>query len=378
MNWLVALSIVLLGACSAPEPEPEPAPAAATPDPSVVELESTLAEQLETAPVRRTELRRTIRLPASVELDQQRLSHVASHVRARVLEVYVLRGAQVEVGTPLARLMSPEFTRSQVGFLVALADRQLQQRAVQRAEELVEAEVISRAELERRRAERFRAATAVKSHRSQLELLGMAPQDIDRVEASRAILNEVTVYSRTAGTVIERMVSREQVVEQGDRAFTIADLSRVRVEGEAPAREVSFLSTADHLLVEIPSLGLKGVRGELVHVSATADESTRTVTVRTELDNPDGTLKPEMLAVMVVVGPAESRLVVPAEAVVREGNEDYVFVHEGDGRFRFAPVAAEGEVDGVRAVSRGLQEGDRVVAKGAFRLNSERRRRAGG
>jgi cobalt-zinc-cadmium efflux system membrane fusion protein len=242
----------------------------------------------------------------------------------------------------------------------------------------VEAEVISRAELERRRSQLFVASTDVKSHRSQLELMGMAPRDIDEVETSRAILEEVTVYSRTHGTVIERRVNREQVVEAGERAFTIADLSRVRVEGEAPAREVNFLTSADHLLVEIPDIGAEGIRGELLYVAATADPSTRTVTVRTEIDNPGATIKPKMLAILVVVGPAEARLTVPAGAIVREGNQDYVFVQEASGRYRFAPVAVEPEMDGIRAVSRGLREGDLVVVDGAFRLNSERRRRSGG
>ncbi len=372
----MALGALLLSACSAPESEPPSVKAPA--DPSIVELENELAEQLVIAPTRRTELRRTIRLPASIELDRMRLSHIDSGVRARVVEVHVQLGARVEVGTPLALLMSPEFTRGQVDFLGALADRELQRRAVKRAKELVEAEVISRAELERRRAELFRAETAVTSHRSQLELMGMARRDIDEVESSRSILTEITVYSRTSGTVIERRVNREQVAEEGERVFTIADLSRVRVEGEAPAREVSFLASADHLLVEIPAIGAEGVRGELLHVGATADPSTRTVTVRTEIENPGATIKPEMLAVLVVVGPAESRLAIPAEAIVREGNQDYVFLQESTLRYRFAPVVVESEVDGVRAVSRGLREGDLVVVDGAFRLNSERRWRSGG
>ena len=376
MKWQTALLVAFLGACSGPEPE-QPAPAAPPADPAIVELETALAEQLVTAPVRRTELRRTIRLPASIKLDPMGLSHIDSGVRGRVVEVHVQRGALVEVGTPLVVLMSPEFTRGQVSFLGALADRELQRHAVERAEELVEAEVISRAELERRRSQFFVASTEVKSHRSQLELMGMAPRDIDEVETSRAILEEVTVYSRTHGTVIERMVNREQVVVVGELVFTIADLSRVRVEGEAPADEVQFLGSADHVLVEIPALDAERIKAELLYVAATADRATRTVTVRTEIDNPGASIKPEMLAILVVVGPAETGLVVPASAIVREGNQDYVFVQEGSGRYRFTKVAVKPEVDGMRAVSRGLREGDLVVVDGASRLNSERRQRAG-
>ena len=376
MRGCAYLGLAVLWACSPAEPEPPPP--ALPDDPAIIELEAALAEQLVTKPARRTELRRSIRLPATVKLDPKRMVLIDAGVDGRVVDVFLGRAASVDVGTPLAVLTSPEFTRGQVGFLAALADVELQKQAVARAEELVEAEVISRAELERRRAQLFLARTAVKSHRGQLGLMGMAPREIDTVERSKVILEEVTVHSRSLGTVIEREVSRGQVVAVGELMFTIADLSLVRVEGEAPAHEAGFLGSADHLLVEIPAIGAEAIKGETVYIDATADRATRTVTVRTEIDNPDAAIKPEMLATLVVVGPVEARLAVPAEAIVRDGNGDYVFVQEGDGRYRFAPVVVEPEVKGLRAVSSGLREGDRVVVDGASRLNSERRQRAGG
>ena len=376
MRWCAFLGLAVLWACSSPEPEPPP-PSPPS-DPAIIELEAALAEQLLTAPARRTELRRSIRLPASVKLDPKRMALIDAGVDGRVVDVFLGRGASVEVGTPLAVLTSPEFTRGQVGFLAALADVELQRQAVTRAEELVEAEVISRAELERRRAQLFLATTAVKSHRGQLVLMGMAPREIDTVERSKVILEEVTIVSRSLGTVIEREVSRGQIVAVGELMYTIADLSLVRVEGEAPAHEAPFVGSADHLLVEIPSIGATAIRGEIVYVDATADPATRTLTVRTEIENPDAAIKPEMLATLVVVGPEEARLAVPAEAIVRDGNSDYVFVREDGSRYRFAPVEVEPEVNGLRAVSSGLREGDLVVVDGASRLNSERRLRAGG
>jgi cobalt-zinc-cadmium efflux system membrane fusion protein len=311
-----------------------------------------------------------------VELDQTRVSRIDAGVNGRILDVYAFGGGYVEAGDPLAQLTSPELTQAQVALLGALAEVDLQQRAVQRASDLVDAEVISQAELERRQKQLFVAEMAVQSHRDQLRLMGMSSRGIADVERTRTIDSEVEINARRAGTVIERNVNRSQVVQPGDPLFSIADLSRVRVEGQAPEREVDFLAAADHVEVELPALGREPILGRLVYVGATVNPATRTVTVRTEIDTAGGGIKPEMLATLVVVGPLERKLAVPAAAVVRDGQGDHVFVREDGGRFRYTPVSLGPAVDGLRPVSAGVREGDVVVVKGAFRLNSERKRRA--
>jgi len=290
--------------------------------------------------------------------------------------VYAFGGGYVEAGDPLAQLTSPELTRAQVALLGALAEVDLQQRAVQRASDLVDAEVISQAELERRQKQLFVARMAVQSHRDQLHLMGMSAEEVGEVERTRTIHSEVVILARTAGTVIERNVNRSQVVQPGDALFEIADLTRLRVEGQAPEREVDFLGDADHVEIELPATQGEPILGRLVYIGATVNPATRTVTVRSEIDSPEGRIKPEMLANLVVVGPLEQKLTVPETAVVRDGADDHVFVRESEGRFRFTTVSLAPAVDGLRPVNAGVNEGDVVVVKGAFRLNSERKRRS--
>lgn len=343
----------------------------------VIEVNGALDARLQTVSVTRAPLRRRLRLPASVELDQTRVTRVDAGVNGRVVDVYAFGGGFVQAGDPLAQLTSPELTRAQVALLGAQAEVDLQQRAVQRASDLVDAEVISQAELERRQKQLFVARMSVQSHRDQLRLMGMSTAEVAEVERTGTIHSEIVILARTAGTVIERNVNRSQVVQPGDPMFAIADLSRLRVEGQAPEREVGFLGNADHVEIELPALKREPILGRLVYIGATVNPATRTVTVRTEVDSPDGDIKPEMLANLVVVGPLEQKLTVPETAVVRDGADDHVFVREGEGRFRFTPVTLAPAVDGLRPVTGGVNEGDLVVVKGAFRLNSERKRRAG-
>jgi cobalt-zinc-cadmium efflux system membrane fusion protein len=101
---------------------------------------------------------------------------------------------------------------------------------------------------------------------------------------------------------------------------------------------------------------------------------TRSVMIRTQVDNARRDLKPQMLATMRIRGEEQNTLAVSAQAVVRENDRDHVFVRKSDLVFRLTPVElgpAQGEM---RPVLKGLTAGVEVVAKGAFHLNNERKR----
>ncbi|MDY0049811.1 MAG: efflux RND transporter periplasmic adaptor subunit, partial [Halothiobacillaceae bacterium] len=126
--------------------------------------------------------------------------------------------------------------------------------------------------------------------------------------------------------------------------------------------------------IEIPALGGQRLTGQLIFISDTVNPSTRTVTVRTDLDNSERRLKPDMLAVMLIHSPPQERRVVPARAVVRENNQEHVFVEEAPGRFRLTPVTLDTETADMRPILSGLRGDERIVVDGAFHLNNERRR----
>ena len=94
-----------------------------------------------------------------------------------------------------------------------------------------------------------------------------------------------------------------------------------------------------------------------------------------ELPNPEREFKPKMLASMLIKGKPQKRLTLPAQAVVREENRDFVFVRTGENAYRLQPVQLGAEYDGRRVVVSGLGESAIVVVEGAFHLNNERKRR---
>jgi cobalt-zinc-cadmium efflux system membrane fusion protein len=94
--------------------------------------------------------------------------------------------------------------------------------------------------------------------------------------------------------------------------------------------------------------------------------------MRMEVENPQRAIKPEMLADLVIKRHTEEALTVPARAVLREGDRDYVFVEVGKDRFELRPVSLDADRYGRRRVWSGLTAGDRIVVEGAFHLNNVR------
>jgi cobalt-zinc-cadmium efflux system membrane fusion protein len=105
------------------------------------------------------------------------------------------------------------------------------------------------------------------------------------------------------------------------------------------------------------------------------DADTRTITVRMDVPNPTGDIKPQMLANLLIRKQGAAALVVPGSAVVREDDVDHVFVETGAGRYELRKVDLGTAKGDVRPVLNGVKSGDKVVVEGAFHLNNERLRK---
>jgi cobalt-zinc-cadmium efflux system membrane fusion protein len=92
------------------------------------------------------------------------------------------------------------------------------------------------------------------------------------------------------------------------------------------------------------------------------------------LANPDRLFKPQMLARLKISKPGSQALVIPSQAVVRENDQDYVFVETAPSQFQLRLVRLGREENHQRALLAGLKTGERIVTNGAFHLNNERLR----
>ncbi|MCX8073737.1 MAG: efflux RND transporter periplasmic adaptor subunit [Candidatus Binatia bacterium] len=369
---LLILGLVLGCSSGGSQPEPDPARTASD-NPYEVSASEALLQRLQLGSAQRKQVNRKIPVPARIEVDETRAVLLGSPVLGRVIQLPVREGEPVKRGQLLGVLHGADLTSAQEQFLKALAKKQLAQRAVERANVLLEGGVIGSAEVHRREVELVEATAEVAALRDRLAMLGMTPDAIASLEASRRIDSALRITAPIDGTLLDRKVVLGQVVQPGEALFEIADLSNLWLVADVPEQYASLLFPGQAVEGEIPALNGYVVRGTLSFVAATVDPQTHTIRVRMDIPNPDGRLKPAMMAKMVLLGPSEERTLVPLSAVVREGNQEFVFVQAGPNTFRLRPVTLGEELGDERVVLAGLDGHEQLVLNGAFHLNNERR-----
>ncbi|OAM51890.1 efflux transporter periplasmic adaptor subunit [Methylovorus sp. MM2] len=365
------LACMLVG-CGSKE---EAQPAKEVVDTNIVDLTPELQAQVKLATVAVSDIRELLRVPGSIQVDEQRVARIGASVTGRITDIDVILGQEVKEGQVLARLNSTELAQHQLLYIKALQQIDLQTKAVERARLLLESDVISAAELQRREAELSAAQADLSAARDQLTVLGMAPASIARIKKSGDLLSFSNVSSRLAGTVISRKVNLGQVVQPAEELFIVADLSHVWAVAEVPEQQAELIEEDEEVTIEIPALSNKQFTGKLIYVGDIVNPQTRTVMVRTDLANSNHSLKPDMLVSMVVRSSPTPRLAIPLQSVVREDDRDYVFVQIAPNKYRLREVTLGPQYDGVVAVASGLSEGEVVVGEGAFHVNNERKRK---
>lgn len=372
--YILSINLILLPAL-VPANAPSPVVSAHNTSASIVSANESLMKQLKIVSLEQAEMHDSLRVPARVELDQQRVARIGATVTGRITETKAFLGQDVRKGEPLAILNSAELGMAQSAYLKASSQVNLHRLAVNRARRLLENDVIAAAQLQERESELVEAEVDLRAAADQLRVMGMNEKDFARFAQRRAIYSFTPIAASLSGTVIERNVTVGQVVQPSDALFTIADLSHVWLVAELPEQQAHWAHEGDEASADIAALPEEIIKGKLIYVADIVNSKTRTVTVRMDVANPRYIIKPQMLATLMIRKQGMRELVLPDSAVVRDKNRDHVFVEIRPGEFELRPVQL-GIRDGqLKRVVEGLKTGERVVVDGVFHLNNQRLRK---
>ncbi len=361
--------------CKKTVPTTVPEPQAAE-DQAAISVTPDLAKQLKVGEPVERDVAGSLQVSARIETDASRIARIGSPVAGRIIRLLVLEGQNIRRGAAMATLHSTDLSDTQFSFIKAYSQEKLAEQATSRAEQLVKADVMGRAELERRRAELLQATAEAAAFRTQLRGLGMSDGSIHQLESTRQLNAEYPILSTIGGTVLERKVTLGQIVQPAEVAFMVADLSNVWLVADVPEESAGRLHRGMKVTVRIPALPEQHIEGQLSYVAPIVDPATRTVQVRMDLPNSKGVFKPAMLAGMTFLDNTEKRMTVPSTAVVREENKDYVFVQTEPTKFLLREVSLGMENGDKRVLDSGVSPGEKIVLDGAFHLNNQRKQNA--
>lgn len=315
-----------------------------------------------------------IRAAATVHFDPDRRAVIGPRAPANVVEVLVDLGDRVETGQPLVRMDSTELGRVRAQHLVSAARLSAARERLQRADSLAEQEFASEAEQIEARATFEQARAEHRAATETLRLYGLSLDDIEHHDPpGDEPLSRYTLASPAAGTVQRRDLVRGQHVAPDEAPLHIVDTGQMWLIIEAFEQSLPQLADGDPVWFSTRAVPDHSFRGEIDWISASLDETSRTLQLRARLENPDGLLRDGMAGTATIeTGSASQRIaLVPVDAVQRIGDRMVVFVpgHE-EGAFRAQAVLTGTEGEGLVGIRQGLQPGEPVVVRGAFDLMS--------
>ena len=207
--------------------------------------------------------------------------------------------------------------------------------------------------------------------RQRMRAMSIPESLIRRSEETGTAQARFTLGAPDSGVVAELGVREGAAVTPGMTLFRIAGLEKVWAVAEVPEAQAAQLSKGQKVKAALAADATQTFEGELAEILPQVSSTTRTLQARFEVDNKAGKLTPGMLLRLQVAGPSSSRLVVPAEAVIRTGTRAVVIVQRDSGGFEPRNVQLGADLGDTVEVTQGLNEGERVVASGQFLIDSE-------
>lgn len=364
---------------------------------------------VETAPVERKFVTAEIHMTGKIEYDETKLAHITAWVPGRLERVFVdYTGIPVRKGDHMVELYSPELLSAQEELLQAIeAVKSLEASDVGIVRQTSEATV-----------------TAV---REKLRLWGLAPEQIADIEKRGKASDRMTIYAPAGGIVVHKHAQQGMYVNTGTRIYTIADLSQVWVKLDAYESDLMWLRYGQE--VEFTSVSYPGeiFTGTISFIDPILNAKTRTVKVRVNAANLTGKLKPGMFVkatmrakvaaggkvmdpdlagkwispmhpeivkdapgecdvcgmdlvraeslgyVSVDPGQADKPLVIPVSAALVTGKRAVVYLKvpgKDKPTFEGREIVLGPRAGDYYLVSSGLKEGEQVVTRGNFKIDS--------
>jgi len=365
--------------------------------------------QVQTVPVTRRELTAPVRMVGKIAMDETRMRTVSAWVGGRLDRLFVdYTGIRVKQGDHMVQIYSPDLLTAQEELLAA---RLRFDRGTESTSSFLNAS----------------NQQSYQATREKLLLWGLTEQQLDALEQSGEVQDSVMIPAPSAGIVMERLADEGSYVMTGTPIYRLADLSQLWVQLDAFEQDLAWLRYGQDVALTVEALPGETFPGRISFIEPVIDPHRRTAKVRVTVDNADGRLKPGMFARAVVqarVGayglaldrslagkwispmhpeivkdeagicdvcgidlvPAESLglvaadgaaeglpLVVPVSSVLVTGKRAVAYVEvPGSERptFEGREILLGPRAGDFYLVREGLAENERVVSRGAFRIDS--------
>lgn len=305
-----------------------------------------------------------ISVVGTVTFDPSHVARIGARLRGIVREVHEFEGATVKAGQPLASMDSPELGEAQAAVSTLDAENRAAQMHRARQLSLAEQKLTTSREVEESQAEAARSAALLSAAKQRVSSLG------GRTDAANSRgLGVHHLTSPIDGTVIERHISKGQLLEANHAAYLVADLDHLWVELSVFEKNLPSVKVGDAVVLHAESAGAKAdpVAGKVAQVGSVLNAQTRGALVRVEVDNRERKFRPGQSVSAVIRSESTasaSTLSVPSGAVIYVDGAPSVLLSTGPRSVAVTRVTL-GATNGQEVeIKSGLERGQRVIVQG--------------
>jgi Cu(I)/Ag(I) efflux system membrane fusion protein len=301
---------------------------------------------IQTTVVQRASAVKEIHLLGKVQPDERNLFSQVSHIPGRIERLYVnFTGEKVFRGQKIARIYSPELISAQKELFEAIRSKNIY-------------------------PELYTAS------RNKLKLWKLTDNQINNIEKSEKIQEQIDILSDYSGYVMQRNVELGDYLKEGSSLFDIANLNTVWVMFDAYESDIQWIHKNDVVDFTIQAIPGTSFKGKVTYIDPFVSPSSRVAKVRVEVPNPSHKLLPEMFAnglIKAKLQNAKDALVIPKSAVLWTGKKSVVYVkvpHEKTISFIYREITLGADLGDFYIVQDGLMEDEIVATNGVFRIDA--------
>lgn len=292
-----------------------------------------------------------IKLAGRLAFNAEKSKILSARAPGRVERIYAFDGAEVNIGSPIVELYSPEFISAQQEYLLSSKTARVLESSKTMGDLLGDARITEQAAANRMRN------------------LGAGDADINAIASTGKTQNNLIMRSPLKGVVVKRSVEPGSVLSSGDVIATLADPKQLWFLGNVFEQDLRLIKPGQKLALHVEAYPEREFIAHANYIAPTIDPQTRALLIRAEIENTDGLLRPDMFASAKLTTGMTDAVVVPQTAVVRIREMRYIIVQVGDEVYRRIPVKGYDLNSKSFAITEGIEPGSRILAQGAVLLN---------
>ena len=297
---------------------------------------------------------------ASGELEARFHTEIAAEVDGRVTELAIDEGGSVEAGAVVIEIdpqrRELDLAAAEARLAQARANLRKEQSQTRRIRELRSQSVSSIQQLEEAETALALAVSAVRAEEAAVGVAVRAVQDS-------------SVSAPFGGLVARRSVELGEFVQKGKSLFELVSLDPLEAIFSLTELDTERVRLGQTVKISVGAFPDRAFRGVITFVAPTVDPGTRTLRIKSQVDNSGELLRPGLFArVSLGVDRREGVLMVPAESLLQRvgGASVYLVRQDAEGEEVVERVSVQtGTTAGdMVEISSGIRAGDRVVRRG--------------